>query len=172
MDRYRTIIVMGVTGSGKTTVGRLLAHRLSLPFVDADDLHPESNLTKMAMGHPLDDADRWPWLHDVAAWIDEHPRGVVACSALKRSYRDLLRHGRDGVRFLYLQAEPHIIKQRMERRQHFMPPSLADSQLATLEPPDGNEPAVTVSIVNNPEVIVETAVRALGPQRGIVEEDQ
>src|SRR5579884_1235439 len=129
------VVVMGVSGAGKTTVGRALAAALGWPFVDADDLHPAANVEKMRRGQPLDDADRAPWLAAVASTIRSMRDGVVACSALKRAYRDLLRV-RDDVRFVYLAVDEKVLAARLAARQgHYMPPSLLPSQLATLEPP-------------------------------------
>jgi gluconokinase len=130
------VIVMGVAGAGKTTVGRALAAALGWPFVDADDLHPAANVDRMRRGQPLDDADRAPWLQAVASTIRTMKDGVVACSALKRAYRDALRV-RDDVRFVYLVVDRAVLERRLAaRRGHYMPPSLLPSQLATLEPPD------------------------------------
>ena len=130
---------MGVSGVGKSTVGSKLAAALGVPFVDGDDLHPPANKAKMAAGHPLSDEDRWPWLDAVEAWIDADAAaccgGVVACSALKRSYRDRLRRGGANVWFLHLDAPHDVVERRMrERRGHQMPVSLLDSQEAALEP--------------------------------------
>lgn len=153
---------MGVSGSGKTTVGEALARHWGVPFVDADDLHPESNRRKMSAGTPLTDADRRPWLGDVAAWLAEHPEGgVTACSALKRSYRDLLR--RDGeVRFVLLHGDRDVLEDRLGHRSgHFMPASLLDSQLDTLEPLEADEPGVVVDIAPGVDEVVAEAVAAL-----------
>jgi len=165
-EQTRAIIVMGVTGSGKTTVGALLAGRLGWDFEEGDSLHPPANIAKMSSGHALTDADRWPWLRKIGEWIDEEAsRGrsvVVSCSALKRSYRDLLRSGRASLTFLYLAGTKEEISERLAQRHgHFMPPSLLDSQLADLEPLEPDEPGVTVSIVGRPEQIVAGALRAL-----------
>lgn len=141
---------MGVSGSGKTTVGTLLAERIGVAFEDADDLHPQANVTKMAAGHPLTDEDRAPWLEAVAGWLHEHPDGVIACSALRRRYRDVLR-GPD-VLFALLDGPREVLESRVDHRQgHFMPASLLDSQLATLERPDADENAVTVDLRLTPE---------------------
>ncbi|WP_020076512.1 gluconokinase [Cryocola sp. 340MFSha3.1] len=143
------IIVMGVSGSGKSTVGRELAHRLGLPFVDADDLHPEANRAKMAGGIPLTDEDRAPWLSTVARTIGQHASGVVvACSALRRRYRDAITYEAGGrVLFAHLSGEREVIRERMEARaDHFMPPALLDSQLETLEPLGDDEDGAVFSI--------------------------
>lgn len=130
------LVVMGVSGSGKTTLGRALAERLHLPFRDGDDLHPPANREKMRAGVALTDADRWPWLDRVAAVLRDEAPLVVACSALRRVYRDRIRAGAGGpVIFLHLTGERDLIAARMAGRQgHFMPATLLDSQFATLEP--------------------------------------
>lgn len=166
--RPAAIIVMGVSGSGKSTIGALLAERLGWPFADADGFHPPENVTKMASGQPLTDADRWPWLDAIAAHIGA-ARGtgqpvVVACSALRRAYRDRLRAGHGDLIFLHLSGAPEVIAARQSARQgHFMPPSLMASQFATLED-TGDEPdALAVSVAAKPEAVVEAAMAALGP---------
>lgn len=138
------IVVMGVSGSGKTTIGRALAAAHGLDFVDGDDLHPAENVAKMQAGTPLDDADRAPWLDAVARTLGDaaaHPAGVVvACSALKRTYRDRLRAGAPGCRFLYLALVPEVAASRVGHRPgHFMPASLVANQFATLEVPGTDE---------------------------------
>jgi gluconokinase len=140
VPRPVVVLLMGVCGCGKTTVGRRLAGALGWPFRDADDLHPPANVAKMASGRPLDDGDRRPWLAAVRAEIDRllaaGGGGVVACSALKRAYRAALGAGRPGVRLVHLTGEPELLAGRLRRRRgHFMPPELLASQLATLEPP-------------------------------------
>lgn len=154
-----SIVVMGVSGSGKSTVGALLATRLHVPFIDGDDLHPEANKRKMAAGIPLDDADRAPWLDAVAAVLAGSPV-VVACSALKRSYRARLRTEAPDVQFIYLAGSPELLRERLSTRSHeFMPPGLLDSQLAILEPPGSDENALTIDIRLSPEAIVDCAAR-------------
>ncbi len=143
-------IVMGVSGSGKSTVGIALAAACGWPFVDADDLHSPANKAKMAAHHPLTDEDRAGWLAAVRrqmdAWAAAGTSGVIACSALKRRYRDVLRDGAGPVRFVYLDIPREILAARLlHRHGHFMPPDLLDSQLATLEPPAPDEQAITVS---------------------------
>jgi carbohydrate kinase (thermoresistant glucokinase family) len=135
------IVVMGVSGSGKSTVGAALATRLGIGFVDGDALHPAANVAKMHAGVPLDDADRWPWLDAVAGTLAASETGVVvACSALKRAYRDHIRQRAGGCRFLYLAAPERVAHGRVAgRRTHFMPGSLVASQYATLEPPAPDE---------------------------------
>jgi carbohydrate kinase (thermoresistant glucokinase family) len=141
-------VVMGVAGSGKTTVGEALADRLDCRFADGDDFHSPAAKAKMHAGHALSDEDRAPWLARIVAWMDETDAdggcGVVACSALRRAYRDELRTSRASVRFVYLEVDHDELANRMDHRKgHFMPTSLLDSQLATLEPPAADENAVT-----------------------------
>ena len=145
-----TVVVMGVSGVGKTTVARALAQRLGVPMVEGDELHPAANVAKMRAGTPLDDADRLPWLRAVAAVIGQHEAhdesAVVTCSALRRRYRDLLRDGHPSVRFVHLVADAAVLEARLARRTgHFMPVSLLQSQLATLEPLAPDEPGITVA---------------------------
>ncbi len=148
------ILVMGVSGSGKTSVGAMLARELTLAFVDADALHPAHNRRKMASGIALDDADRAPWLEKVGAELAAG-NVVVACSALRRNYRDRLRAAAPGLRIAFLQGSYALIAQRIEGRRHaFMSPSLLKSQLATLEPPSADEHAFTMDISRSPEEIV------------------
>ncbi len=146
--RATMVVVMGVSGSGKSTFGAALAEALGARFLDADDLHPPANRQKMAAGIALDDDDRRPWLEAVAAWMAERIRtgqpGVVACSALRRRYRDRLRAAGVGVRFVYLAVPRAELDARMRARVHFMPVTLLDSQLAALEPPGADEAACTV----------------------------
>jgi gluconokinase len=160
------VIVMGVSGCGKSTIGALLAARLQREFEDADWLHPAANVDKMHCGIPLTDEDRWPWLDAVAAWIDRcrHSRrqGVVACSALKRSYRDILMAGRADVRLIYLKGDEKLIARRIAaRHEHFMPRSLLHSQFETLEEPVLDENPIIVSIEPRPEQIVARILSAL-----------
>lgn len=141
MAAHPHIVVMGVSGSGKTTVGELLAERLGLPYRDGDDLHPQVNIDKMARGEALTDEDRWPWLELVGAWLVDHPEGgIIGCSALKRSYRDLIRQAVPDVAFVHVHGTRELLSRRMEYRPgHFMPPSLLDSQLDTLEELESDE---------------------------------
>lgn len=154
------VVLMGVAGSGKTTVGALLAGMLQWEFADADDFHPASNVQKMASGVPLTDADRWPWLHAIAAWIDEHraagTHGVVTCSALKRRYREILIGDRTDVALVYLRGTKPLIEKRMAmRHEHFMPAALLQSQFDTLEEPQAGEHALVVSIDARPLAIAQ-----------------
>jgi carbohydrate kinase (thermoresistant glucokinase family) len=152
------VVVMGVSGAGKSTVARRLADELGWDFAEGDDLHPPENVAKMAAGQPLSDADRIPWLEQVADWIDGEiagaRHGVITCSALKHAYRDLLR--RPEVLFVYLSVSRAELERRLRgRRGHYMPASLLDSQLNALEPPAGDESAITVQAGGNPARIVE-----------------
>ncbi|MBX3100535.1 MAG: gluconokinase [Salinibacterium sp.] len=158
------IVVMGVSGSGKSTVGAGIAAALGVPFIDADDLHPRANIEKMAAGIPLTDSDRWPWLALVGAALAESRESgvVVACSALKRSYRDAIRALAPSTRFVLLTGSRELLAERMNHRPgHFMPSSLLDSQLATLEPLAADEGGVVVDIARSPEAVVEDALQKL-----------
>ena len=167
------LVVMGVSGSGKSTIGEKLADRLGWRYEDGDRFHPPSNVAKMSAGHPLTDEDRWPWLQAIAGEIDRvckaGERAVIACSALKRGYRDILVHGRDDVRIIFLNGTQDLIADRLAaRRGHFMPPGLLASQFRTLEPPATSENPVIVSIDAPVESIVDDIVRQLrlGPAKG------
>lgn len=139
------LVIMGVSGCGKSSVGAALSEALSVPYVDGDDLHPATNVAKMARGEPLTDADRWPWLDLVTETLRSGAPIMVGCSALKRVYRDRLRQAGE-VRFLHLAGTPEVIAARLgARRGHFMPPGLLESQFATLEPP-GPDEAITADI--------------------------
>jgi gluconokinase len=160
------LVVMGVSGSGKSTIADKLAERLGWRYEDGDRFHPASNVAKMSAGQPLTDEDRWPWLKAIAGEIDRvckaGERAVIACSALKHAYRDILVHGRSDVRIVFLRGTQALIAKRLaERRGHFMPPGLLDSQFKTLEPPEKSEHPVTVSIDASVETIVEDIVRQL-----------
>jgi len=157
------LIVMGVSGSGKSTIASTLAERLDWAFEDGDKFHPESNVAKMRAGHPLTDEDRWPWLEAIADEIGRVCKAgghvVIACSALKRVYRDVLLRGRDDVCFVFLDGSQALIADRLSRRKgHFMPPGLLDSQFRTLEPPQADERPITVSIDAPVETIVNNIV--------------
>ncbi|MFD5282434.1 gluconokinase [Streptomyces rubrogriseus] len=158
------VVVMGVAGTGKTTIGPLLAARLGVPYAEGDDFHPPANIAKMTAGTPLTDEDRWPWLDAIGGWA--HGRaglgGVVSSSALKRSYRDRLRAAAPGVVFVHLTGSRELIEDRMSHRQgHFMPTALLDSQFATLQPLQPDEAGVAVDVAGAPEEITERAVDAL-----------
>lgn len=154
------IVVMGVSGCGKTTIGALVAHELGLPFKDGDSLHPVENIAKIAAGTPLDDGDRAPWLDIVGAELAGSANGlVVACSALKRSYRDAIRAKAPGAVFLHLEGSREVLGGRLEGRSgHFMPAALLDSQLATLEPLQADEAAVVIDISAPVPALVSDAV--------------
>ncbi|KHL04238.1 gluconokinase [Sinomonas humi] len=153
------IVVMGVSGCGKSTVGTLLAREVGGVFLDGDELHPQANVTKMAAGIPLDDADREPWLREVGRRLkDSEAPLVIACSALKRSYRDLVRASAPQALFVHLHGTRELLTTRMAARPgHFMPLSLLDSQLSTLEPLGSDESGIQLDIAQTPESIVERA---------------
>jgi gluconokinase len=154
-----SIVVMGVSGSGKSTVGAALARRLDIPFADADNFHPAANITKMSAGIPLDDDDRYPWLAAVGKWLADHDGGVMSCSALKRRYRDQLRSYRPTVEFLHLTGSPALISRRQaERTGHFMPASLEISQFEALEPLGSDEHGLAIDVGRSADDIVETMV--------------
>jgi carbohydrate kinase (thermoresistant glucokinase family) len=160
------LVVAGVSGSGKSTVGELLAESLGVPFADADDLHPAENVRKMAAGHPLDDEDRRPWLQRVGETLAaaEGTGLVIACSALKRAYREAILVAEPRTRFILLDGSRELLEQRMQHRHgHFMPATLLDSQLATLEPLEPDEPGITVGIDQSPERIVAETRAKLAP---------
>ena len=154
---HPTVVVMGVSGSGKTTVGGVLAQHLSVPFADADDFHSSDAKAKMAAGHPLNDEDRAPWLLRLAGWLREHEEGcVLACSALKHRYRDVLRTGDDQLCFLHLAGDPSVVTDRVgHRANHYMPASLVQSQYDDLQPLEPDEFGVVCDFTLGPEVIVE-----------------
>jgi len=167
-----SIVVMGVSGSGKTTVAVALADRLGWEFAEGDDFHPAENVAKMRAGTPLDDDDRWPWLRRLAAWIGEHEQDgrsvVVTCSALKRSYRDLLREGHPSVWFAHVTVDAELLRDRVGNRTgHYMPPSLLDSQLAALEPLGDDEPGADISGAGSPDTVVEDLLGTLASERGV-----
>lgn len=150
------LVVMGVSGSGKSTVGAALAQRLRVPYGDADDFHPPENIAKMTAGEALDDDDRRPWLEAIGRWLEEHDDGVVTCSALKRAYRDLLREHRPDVLFVHLHGDREVIARRQATRPgHFMPASLLDSQFATLEPLEDDERGLVVDVGPPVDRVVE-----------------
>ena len=159
------VVVMGVCGSGKTTVGREIAARMGWEFIEGDDLHPEGNRRKMAAGTALTDEDRWPWLDRIVAAMRSASRGdsmVVACSALRRVYRHRLRECGADMRFLHLNGDPALLRVRMERREgHFMPAGLLESQLATLEPAGSAESVYELDIAEDVETLAQTAIELL-----------
>ncbi|MFE3829343.1 gluconokinase [Streptomyces sp. NPDC059092] len=164
MNTPQVVVVMGVAGTGKTTVGPLLAAALGVPYAEGDEFHSPENIAKMSAGTPLEDADRWPWLDAIGEWA--HGRaglgGVVSSSALKRAYRDRLRSAAPGAVFLHLAGERSLVEQRMsERKGHYMPTALLDSQYAALENLGADETGVTVDVAGTPEEITERAVATL-----------
>jgi len=166
-DAPCALIVMGVSGSGKSTIAEQLAQRLGWTYEDGDKFHPASNVAKMSAGHPLTDEDRWPWLQAIADEVDRvckaRDHAVIACSALKRSYRDVLVHGRRDVRIVYLNGTQELIADRLaQRKGHFMPPGLLASQFKTLEPPSADENPVIVSIDASVGEIVDDTVSQMG----------
>ncbi|WP_315755262.1 MULTISPECIES: gluconokinase [unclassified Bradyrhizobium] len=165
-DLPHALVIMGVSGSGKSTIGQALGQRLGWRFEDGDSFHPPANVAKMSAGHPLTDEDRWPWLQAIAAEIarcrtaGEHI--IIACSALKKAYRDILVGGRNDVRMVYLQGSQELIGERMSHREgHFMPPGLLASQFATLEPPGAAEHPITVSVDAPVAAIVDDIMQQL-----------
>lgn len=165
------VVVMGVSGSGKTTVGQSLAARLGVPYADADEFHPAANIAKMSAKIPLDDADRMPWLRRMASWITEQSAtgAVLSCSALKHRYRDVLREPGAPVWFLHLAGEPSLIMSRVsDRPGHFMPAALVASQYADLEPLGPDESGLVVDAAQDPVAIVETAAAELTKHKGVL----
>jgi gluconokinase len=160
------LLVMGVSGSGKTTVGTLLAERLGWPYADADSFHPAGNVAKMRGGVPLGDEDRWPWLEAMAAWMDREiaagRSAVTSGSALKRAYRDLLRRDRPQLRIVYLEGDRELVGARLtSRKGHFFPVTLLDSQFRELEPPAPDEGVLTVSAAGTPARIPSEIIERL-----------
>lgn len=158
------LVIMGVTGAGKSTVGTLIAERLGLSFRDADDFHPAANIAKMSSGRPLADEDRWPWLDAIGAYLAAHrDRGaVVTCSALKRAYRDRLRAVAPSLRFVHLRGDMALVAARQAARQgHFMPASLVASQYATLEEPGVDEGVIELDVAATPAALADAAIAAL-----------
>lgn len=166
MSHPCVLVVMGVSGSGKTVVAEKLAERLHWPFQEGDALHPPANVAKMHAGTPLTDEDRWPWLDTIAAWIDARlaagENGIVTCSSLKRAYRDRIIGARPGVRLVYLYGSRDLLAARIgARRGHFMPASLLDSQLATLEPPTPDEHPIALDVAATPDQLADEVIKAL-----------
>lgn len=163
----RQLVFMGVCGSGKTTVAGIVADRLGLTVAEADDFHSEHNVAKMASGQPLTDEDRQPWLESIRNWMVDHAEkgeiGIITCSALKRSYRDILRECPAPVIFIHLDGERELISRRLAARSdHFMPPALLDSQLETLEPLGEDENGVVLEITNTPQQLADEIMDILG----------
>lgn len=165
MSLPQHVVVMGVSGNGKTTVGTWLAEELDRVFIEGDDFHPKANIDKMSSGTPLNDDDRRPWLAALAAEVrrldGEGQGSVMGCSALRRRYRDWLREGYPGLFFVHLDADYDTLLTRMERREHFMPPALLRSQFDTLEPLEPDEQGVVIDVHAPPDQVVSTALAAL-----------
>ena len=162
----RHVVVMGVSGSGKTTVAHLLARATGMLFAEADDFHSRANVEKMRAGTPLTDEDRWPWLRDLAGWMreraDEGRSTVITCSALKRSYRDVLADAPPSLDFVHLDGPREVIHERMQRRHHdYMPDSLLDSQIDALEPLQPDESGIVLDLALTPEVLAAEAIEGL-----------
>ncbi len=160
------VVVMGVSGSGKTTIGAALAQRLRVPFADADDFHPQANIDKMSAGTPLTDDDRGPWLATIATWLAQHAAtgGVASCSALKRAYRDVLAAAAPQVFFVHLHGEPDVIAARVAGRPgHFMPTALVESQFATLEPLEPGERGAVLDVDQSVDDLVTQSLVLLQP---------
>jgi len=161
------VVIMGVAGSGKTTLARELTRRLGWPYAEADDFHPRGNLAKMAARVPLTDEDRWPWLEAIRDWLTAQARAgrstVVTCSALRLAYRDVLRQAEGRVRFVHLTADPALLSARLARRSgHFMPATLLASQLATLESLVPGEDGVVIVVDVPPDAVADRAIKLLG----------
>lgn len=161
------VVLMGVSGCGKSTIGSGLSQALGWPFRDADSFHPPANIEKMSRGVPLDDADRWPWLAAIAQWIDTRnaagAAGIVSCSALKRAYRERIVGAREGVRLVYLKGDMRLIAERLaERKGHFMPTALLQSQFDALEEPSAGERHLVVDIAAPPRDVVAAIIARLG----------
>ncbi len=167
-DMARNIVIMGVAGCGKTTVGEKLSEVMGIPFLDGDTLHPQANIEKMAAGIPLSDNDRLPWLEAVGrAFASSETPLIIGCSALKRAYRDVIgKIAQEGVTFIHLTGSREIIAERMAKRtRHFMPLTLLDSQFATLESPGDDEDAIVIDIDQPIDVIVQSAASQLGDRK-------
>lgn len=169
MAAGKSFILMGVSSTGKTSVGTEVAHRLGIKLIDGDDLHPRANIIKMGTGHPLNDEDRAPWLERIrdAAFSLEHKSeiGIIVCSALKKKYRDQIRDGNSNVKFLFLHGSYDVILERMRQRKgHYMKESMLKSQFETLEVPGADEPDVIPIDINAPfDEVVERCIQALQP---------
>ncbi len=170
MTATSILVVMGVSGAGKSTVAKPLAERLGWTFQEGDALHPAANIAKMKAGIPLTDADRLPWLAAIGAWMDKERAagqgGVVTCSALKRAYRDILANGRPFVRFVYLKGSEDLIAQRVDHRVgHFMPPSLLASQFTDLQPPGPDEHPIVIDIDQPEKAQLDEIVAAMSQKQ-------
>ena len=168
--RPTMLVLMGVSGVGKTTIGKRLGRTLGWTFRDADEFHPADNIAKMSAGIPLTDNDRWPWLESIGHWLDlqrlHGGKAIVSCSALRRIYRDKLLHGRGDVKLVFLKGSKALIADRLQRRcDHFMPPALLDSQFKTLEEPTRDERAIVVNVSMPPNRVVADIVRYVAPRQ-------
>jgi gluconokinase len=173
MNVVEHFVVMGVAGVGKTTIARAMSDRLGFAFADADDFHPNANLAKMTAGSPLTDADRLPWLRSLRAWMDAQTESrtstVLACSALRRSYRDILRGADGATTFVHLLADAPTLRARLEvRPDHFMPASLLASQLADLEPLEPDEDGFAVNVGTPPNDVLSTILTRIGARKAAV----
>jgi gluconokinase len=168
MDASPLVVVMGISGVGKSAVGHELADRFGVEYVDGDDFHSAANIAKMSAGTPLTDDDRWPWLEDIGRWLAQHGAsgGVVSCSALRRVYRDVLTDAAPRTLFLHLTGSHDLIRSRMEGRDHFMPLSLLESQEKTLEPLQDDERGWDLDIAPAPAEIVDEFVAKAGLTEG------
>ena len=168
MDTSPLVVVMGISGVGKSAVGHELAERFGVEYVDGDDFHSEANIARMSAGTPLTDDDRWPWLEDIGRWLAQHgaDRGVISCSALRRVYRDVLTDAAPRTLFLHLTGDHDLIRSRMEGRDHFMPLSLLQSQEETLEPLQDDERGWAFDITPSPTEIVDAFVAKAGLEEG------
>lgn len=162
------VVVMGISGVGKSAVGHELADRFGIAYSDGDDFHSEANIAKMSAGTPLTDDDRWPWLEDIGTWLAQHDAagGVISCSALRRVYRDVLTSAAPRTVFLHLTGDHDLIRSRMEGRDHFMPLSLLESQEATLEPLQDDERGFAFDITPSPAEIVDAFIARAGLPEG------
>ncbi len=160
------VVVMGISGVGKSAVGHAVADRSGVPYIDGDDFHPEANIEKMSAGQALTDDDRWPWLELIGGWLAEHDEngGVISCSALRRVYRDILTKHARRVVFLHLVGDHDLIRSRIEGRDHFMPVSLLESQEATLEQLESDEYGAVFDIIDPPDKIASDFLDWLGNQ--------
>lgn len=172
-DHGMAVVIMGVAGTGKTTLAQEMVRELGWPYAEADDFHPKANIEKMASGKPLNDDDRWPWLRSLRDWMQQQtPAGenvVVTCSALKRSYRDVLREAACDVFFVELDLDEDALRKRMEERSHFMPVSLLRSQLDTLQPLESSERGMRLTAQSSPEELSHAVLHRLEDEGCVIE---